>query len=324
MNKIVSIIIRTYNEDKHIRKLLDSLYNQDFPQDNMEVVVVDSGSTDDTLQIINNYPVRLVKIKPENFTFGSSLNKGIAEANGKYILLISAHCYPMNNYWISRMILPLEKNENIALVYGKQRGKNTTKFSEHQIFKKWFPEDDSGKQHYPFCNNANAAIRKKLWNEYQYNEKLTGLEDLDWANHLLEKGYVIYYQPKAGIYHIHEETFGQIFNRYKREAIALNNIFNDISFSFMDFIVMFFSNVFTDFHQSIKDSCFLKNIYSIILFRFNQFWGTYKGHKYNKRVDKKLKRKFYYPRKVSSKDNKKDYIGFIRFLKKLPRLIKRN
>lgn len=297
MDKQVSIIIRTYNEQKHIDNLLKSICEQDFPMDKLQVVMVDSGSNDKTLDIVSKYPVEIVHIKPEDFTFGYSLNKGIEHANGEYIIMISAHCYPIDNNWISNMIMPFNKDDKTGVVYGKQRGKDTTKYSEHQIFKTWFPEKTISKQSTPFCNNANCAIRRSLWEKYQYNEKLTGLEDLDWAKEMHKKGYHICYQPDAGIYHIHDETYSQIYNRYRREAIAIKNIYPDLKFGFIEFIRLLFSNIFNDILNSVRDKSIVENFTSIIAFRFFQFWGTYRGYQFNKEVAMELKKKFYYPSK---------------------------
>lgn len=317
MSKIVSIIIRTYNEEKHIDTLLNKIYTQDFKKDMLEVVIVDSGSEDNTLEIIKKYPIKLVQITPEEFTFGYSLNEGIKVASGKYMLMISAHCYPINDKWISKMIEPFEEDKNIAVVYGKQRGYDTTKYSEHQLFKTWFPNDKNGKQKDPFCNNANCAIRKSLWEIYNYDEKLTGLEDLDWANVMYKKGYDIYYQSEVGVYHIHEEKYKQVYNRYKREAIALKNIFPDTKFNFIDFITMFLSNLLTDLYSAFKENKF-KEFYGIFLFRFCQFWGAYKGNRFNKQITYELKKRFYYPRKFKT-DNKEDYIAPVKFIVRLKR-----
>ncbi|KUO74776.1 MAG: hypothetical protein APF77_10965 [Clostridia bacterium BRH_c25] len=297
MDVLTSVVIRTYNEQKHIDRLLKGIYDQQFPMDNLQVIIVDSGSTDDTLKIAGKYPVELVQIKPEDFTFGYSLNKGIEHAKGDYIIMISAHCYPMDENWISNMIEPFANDEKAAVVYGKQKGKDTTRYSEHCIFGTWFPEKAVAKQETPFCNNANCAIRRSLWEKHRYNEKLTGLEDLDWAKEIQKRGYYIYYQANAGIYHIHNETYPQIYNRYRREAIAIKNIYPDLKLGFFEFVRLLSSNIFNDVLSSISDKSVIENFTSIIAFRFFQFWGTYRGHQFNKEVAMELKKKFYYPSK---------------------------
>ncbi len=298
----ISIIIRSFNEEKHIARLLAGIQQQDLTSEQVEVILVDSGSTDATVNIAMHYDVKIINIKPEDFSFGYALNVGCEEAKGDVLLFASAHVYPTYTDWLSQMLSPFE-DEKVALVYGKQRGNEITKYSEHQIFKKWFPEESDFNQNNPFCNNANAAIRRELWLEQNYDESLTGLEDLDWARKILDKGYKIVYNAEAEIIHVHEETPKRVLNRYRREAIALKNIISEANFSFFDFLKLFVSNTFSDWLHASKEKVFIKNFLSIPVFRFMQFWGTYKGYGQKEPVDKILKKRFYYPNALKSKDS---------------------
>src|SRR3546814_11244704 len=85
----------------------------------------------------------------------------------------------------------------LPISYGKQRGNENTHYSEHQVFAKWFPENSDPCQAQPFCNNANAAIRRSLWQKSPYDEALTGLEDLAWARQALTAGRRIAYVAEA-------------------------------------------------------------------------------------------------------------------------------
>ena len=307
-NALVSIIIRAYNEERLIGKLLESIKKQNFNSDQIEIIVVDSGSEDSTLQIISNYQVKLIKIKKEDFSFGYSLNKGFEIAKGKEIILISAHCYPKSNNWISKMVEPFKDN-SIGIVYGRQVGNETTEYSENRIFSKLFPDRNEGIQEIPFCNNANCAIRKDLWSKQHYDETLSGLEDLDWAIKIGKKGYKIYYAPSACVYHLHNETHSQIKNRYKREAIAYKRINPDENFNSIDYFKMFLLNVSTDLYFAKKEKKLLKNIASIFTFRHYQFIGTHQGFNVTN-IDSDLKRIFYYPDKGG--DGKR-YVPIIEF-----------
>jgi rhamnosyltransferase len=291
----VTIVIRTFNEGQHLERLLVAAGNQDVPF-GFEVIVVDSGSTDQTVAIAKRYGARLVTITPEQFSFGFSLNKGIEAARGDYCVFVSGHCYPAHREWLANLIRPFS-DPGVALVYGKQRGDSSTKYSEHQIFQKWFPDDGEGIQSLLFCNNANAAIRRDLWQEYRYNEAITGLEDIDWARGLVGQGYFIYYAPKAEVIHVHRETYRQIFRRYEREAIALHAMYPHDSFTFIDFIKLFSLNVVSDYLHALKEGSLLYNATGILAMRLCQFWGTYKGHNYLDTVSQGLKYKFYYPKK---------------------------
>lgn len=290
-----SIVIRAFNEEDHLPRLLEEIEKQETDYD-FETILVDSGSTDSTVDIARSHEARIHRIKPENFTFGYSLNQGIEQANGRFCVIVSAHCYPATDRWLDNL-LELFENEDDALVYGKQRGNHVTRFSEHQVFARWFPEESIENQETPFCNNANAAIRRSVWEDFQYDEDLTGLEDLDWARRVRERGYRIHYAADAPVYHVHEETNSEIFNRYKREAIAFKDVFPEEQFSFLDFVQLFFSNVFSDYYHALLDGELLANFLDIPRFRFLQFWGTYQGYQFKDSVNKDLRQRFYYPRK---------------------------
>ncbi|MXR21051.1 glycosyltransferase family 2 protein, partial [Halobacterium bonnevillei] len=164
-----SIIVRCYNEADHLGKLLHGLAEQTLQE--FEIILVDSGSTDGTIEIAESFAVdEVVYIDPEDFSFGRALNYGCEAASGEFCVIASAHVYPKRDDWLEQLLDMFE--EDVALVYGKQRGNDVTTFSENQIFKQWFPAHDIERQDHPFCNNANAAIRRELWEEYPYDEQL--------------------------------------------------------------------------------------------------------------------------------------------------------
>lgn len=200
----------------------------------MEIVIVDSGSTDATVSVASCYPGKVVLIAPEEFSFGRSLNLGCREAKGEFVVIASAHVYPVNKDWLEKLLVPFA-DPQVALVYGKQRGDETTKYSERAIFARWFPDISNLRQDHPFCNNANAAIRRSVWEQVPYDETLTGLEDLDWANRAMVLGHRIAYAGEAEIVHVHNETAEHICNRYRREAIAMKHIFPQERFTLWDF-----------------------------------------------------------------------------------------
>jgi len=290
---LVSIILRTFNEEKHINTLLLEIFKQKcrFP---FEVILVDSGSTDATLEIVSRYDVKILHISPEEFSFGRSLNLGIKNAAGKYCVFTSAHCYPTGPHWLEDLVTPFEASD-VGLVYGRQTGNHLTKYSEMQIFKKWFPAHDINDSDLAFCNNANAAIRKSLWDIHPFDEMLTGLEDLDWAKFVKEKKYKIIYRTDAAVFHIHEETCKQIFNRYHREALAFKQIYPKENFSLIDFLRFFTMNVGGDYIHAVYDRVFLKNFFWIPTFRFLQFYATYKGNQFRTPISKSMQQRLYYP-----------------------------
>ena len=299
-----SIIVRAFNEEKHLGQLFKGLNQQTV--DNFEVILVDSGSTDKTREIAAgegwDFPVKILQIEPENFSFGKSLNLGINHASGDVVVIASAHIYPVYPDWLEKLIQPFE-NSRIGITYGKQRGGDTTRFSEHQIFSRWYPGQSRVQESNPFCNNANAAIRKDLWLNHRYDETLTGLEDLEWAQWAIEQNYFISYVAEAEIVHIHEDNPSGVYNRYRREAMAFKRIFPHEQFGFFDFMQLFFSNLVSDSGVAIRERKFFSEIVNISWFRLMQFWGTYRGYQQSGPLTQELRQTFYYPGRASDHYN---------------------
>jgi glycosyltransferase involved in cell wall biosynthesis len=294
-----SIVIRCYNEEKHIARLLSGILEQTVKD--VEIIIVDSGSTDATLSIASRYPVKVLSIRAEEFSFGRSLNLGCRGANGEFIVIASAHVYPVYNDWLENLLAPF-KDSDVALVYGKQRGDGKARYSEQQIYKRWYPEDSATHKRFPFCNNANAAIRRYVWEKLPYDEDITGLEDLDWAKRAIEQGCKIVYNAEAEIIHVHNEDYQQIYNRYRREAIAFKHIYPHESFHIWDFLRLFATNVVTDYFHAWHDGVFVKNLAAIPGFRFMQFLGTYRGFAKHGLITGRLRNRFYYPKGLKPRE----------------------
>ena len=305
-----SIVIRAYNEEKHLGRLLEGIARQTVKD--AEVILVDSGSTDSTVAIVESFGARVVRIPSAEFTFGRSLNFGIRAATRELIVITSAHVYPVYPDWLESLLRPFN-DEIVALTYGKQRGPDFAKFSEQQIFHQWYPDVSKSRQETVFCNNANAAIRKSLWERNPYDETLTGLEDLAWAKWVKEQGYAIAYVAEAEIIHVHNETPHGVFNRYRREAMAFKRIHPEASFSVYDFLRLTAMNVFSDLWHATREGALWKNIASIFWFRFMQFHGTRLGYRESSLLTPQLRETFYYARERKKKEDEKRNIEPIRY-----------
>lgn len=310
MSPVCSIVIRAFNEEAHISKLLDGIRHQTI--DDVQVILVDSGSSDRTVEIANRYRVQVVSIQPQDFTFGRSLNLGISHAKADFVVFASAHVYPVYPDWLERLLEPFN-DEKVALSYGKQRGMETTQFSEHRIFEHWFPDISTNNQSHPFCNNANAAIRKKLWEQNTYNEILPGLEDLAWARWAHEQGYRIAYVAEAEIVHVHNESWRGISNRYRREGMAFKMIYPQEQFGIPELLKAFLTNVKNDLKIAKRDKIINKVWKSVLGFRWNQFYGTYLGYHQSGPLTWQLKQTFYYPRNGHQIDKKEREIKPIHY-----------
>jgi rhamnosyltransferase len=289
-----SIVIRTYNEQRFLPDLLAGIRAQrtDFEH---ETVLVDSGSTDQTVAIAEQFACRIERIEKAQFSFGRSLNIGCRAAQGDCLVFVSGHCIPADEHWLARLVAPLGR-EAIAYTYGCQRGNGLSRFSECQIFGKYFPEQTRVPQEGFYCNNANAALLRNVWEQHPFDEELTGLEDMHLSKQLVAKGFKVGYVADATVYHLHDESWAQIRRRFEREAIALQHIMPEIHLSITDVLRYFTSAVLLDLGSALQKKTLRRRAAEIFMYRLMQFWGAYRGNHMHRRVSHARKEQYFYPR----------------------------
>lgn len=167
---------------------------------------------------------------------------------------------------------------------------------------RWFPTRSVDHQDFPFCNNANAAVRRTVWRALPYDEELTGLEDLDWAKRAQDQGHAISYVAGATVVHAHDETWSEVVNRYRREAIAHKRIYPEQHMSAFDATRLALGNIGSDYVHAVRDGVLGRNLSSIPWFRAAQFWGTYRGFRQRGAASAVLRRHFYYPHGLRRQD----------------------
>lgn len=289
-----SVVVRTLNEALYLRELLEGIANQQTEDLQVEVVLVDSGSTDDTLAIAERYGCRILHIKREDFSFGRSLNIGCEAADGDILVITSGHCVPADPQWLLALCQPLLDGK-AEYSYGKQLGGTNTYFSEIRIFEKYFPSQSQIPQQGFYCNNANSALLKSTWKRFQFDEELTGLEDMELAQRLVKNGGKVAYVAEARVYHYHSETWAQVRRRFEREAIALQSIMPNVHVSFLDAVRYTVSSVWRDWVHARNAGVWMKEAREIALYRYYQYSGSYKGNREHRMLSHAEKDKYFYP-----------------------------
>lgn len=291
---MISVVIRTFNEERHLGELLQSIRMQNVDLE-VEVVVVDSGSTDRTQSIAEAMRCRIIHIEKSRFSFGRSLNLGCSEARGQYLVFVSGHCIPVGPDWLRLLVAPLRTGD-VQYAYGRQVAGPSTKFSERQHFRRYFPEHSAIPQEGFFCNNANAALLRSSWAELPFDEELTGLEDMAMAKAIVARGGRIGYVAEAPVYHLHDESWRTIRNRFEREAVALQGIMPQVHVTFADFTRYLTSAILLDCGAALQEGRLLAEAFPIVAFRTMQFWGTYRGNNEHRRLSQAMKDRYFFPR----------------------------
>lgn len=223
MDKIhpqISIIILTKNNGNTIGKVLQKIKIQQIDFD-CEIFIIDSGSSDDTIEQISQYNVRLFTIPPGDFGHGKTRNVASGFASGDYLVYLSADAIPANEYWLRNLVDKLA-DETIGATFGRQVSYEDTTPMEQFFILKNYPPDKSTQNQYSshdlnmnaFFSNVNSAIKRSVWNKFKFSEMLIISEDHDWARRVQDAGYSIEYAPDAMVTHSHNYNLLQVFRRY--------------------------------------------------------------------------------------------------------------
>jgi len=298
---LATIVIRTLNEAEYLADLLVMIGRQKTNGLDHEVVLVDSGSTDGTIETARRHGCRITTIDKRDFSFGRSLNRGCEMAKGDILVFISGHCIPVDEHWLQTLCQPVFDGV-VSYAYGRQIGDDDSHFSECRIFAKHYPKANLIPQEGFFCNNANAALLKTAWAARRFNEDLTGLEDMELAKWLLANDHRLGYVAQAPVFHHHRETWSLVRVRFEREAIALQQIMPEVHLSRFDVVRYILLSVFLDWKSALRHGKLLANWKSILRYRISQYIGSYAGSNNQRHLSKSRKEKFFYPAVDESDD----------------------
>lgn len=212
------MVIRAKNEARFIGETLAALF-QPGALAPRQVVVVDSGSTDGTQDIVRAFPTTLIQIQPSEFTYGYALNLGVANVDGELVATLSAHSLPARADWLAQLMLPFAQ-PRVAGVYGRQLPRANATLPELLGMRLTGLLSETPKllDRQPLFSNANGAFRRSLWLEHPFDERLGGAEDIAWVRTMQERGYLIAYQPSAAVYHSHGEPLLRHLRRASRDV----------------------------------------------------------------------------------------------------------
>ena len=233
----VSIVIPTKNAGMLLDQVLQAVYGQQTSYD-YEVICVDSGSKDNTLEIIQKYPVKLYQIPSEEFGHGKTRNYGASKGTGEYIVFITQDAVPASERWLENFINAMKMEDGIAGGFGihyPYPDCNWIDKRDLEVHFKGFGETntvyylddrdrynmDEGYRHLlSFFSDNNSCLKRSVWEKYPY-EDVDFAEDQIWAKKIIEMGYKKVYCPFAPVYHSHNYGLKTYFGRYYDEHKGL-------------------------------------------------------------------------------------------------------
>jgi rhamnosyltransferase len=216
-----SISILTKNEELNIGACLTAVFSQKF-DGKFDVLIVDSGSTDATLEIARRFPIRIEQILPEEFHHARTRNFAAALGKGAIIVNLSGDAIPASETWLQELLANFN-DPSVGAVYGRQFPKPASTMERHDTFDAIYGEErivkdpahqnGIGFRFYHF-SDVNSALRRSMWESIPYPEDFKTFEDLAIAKRILDAGWKIVYEPKAPVFHSHHYTAKQLLKRY--------------------------------------------------------------------------------------------------------------
>jgi rhamnosyltransferase len=216
----VSIIIPTYNGGELLGKTLAAIFAQQTSK-SFEVVIIDSGSKPDTLEIIRQFPVRLFEIPNSEFNHGATRDMGAEKSEGEFLILINQDATPGNSEWLDLMVKPMLDNPEIAAVQGgiKERDDMGRFFWESCGERFYFTSESKNwiaRFHNMGFSTVNCAIRRSIWQSHPFG-KISIFEDKAFQQQIHDQGTEIVYSD-GFVYHTHDYTYSQLRRRCEDEG----------------------------------------------------------------------------------------------------------
>ena len=222
----ISVVIPVKNEAGKIKDCIEGILSQSIPV--LEIIVIDSGSTDNTVELLREYEiVKIVEIPSVEFNHGETRNLGVSYAAGEFVILTVGDAKPYDNHWIKNLLAGFD-DERVAGVCGIQvveHHKNNnpvewfrpvdkvTKITKYAYSKDQFNKlsPDEKKQACSW-DDVTAMYKRSVLQEIPFR-RTSYCEDAIWAQDALLAGHTIAYNPSARVYHYHFENKDFTFKR---------------------------------------------------------------------------------------------------------------
>ena len=294
--RFVSVVVPTYNRKEILMECLISLFNQTYPKDKYEIIVVNDGSTDGTEEVLKEYakkaPCIFKWFSQENKGPSAARNLGIEHAKGEIICFTDDDCIA-DEKWIENLVKEFT-NEKVGGVGGE-----IVAYNPKTLVEKYGISFDQRNVSKVSLITGNCAYKKKVFEEVGlFDTKLKGLEDIDFGIRVKMKGYELNFAPDAIVFHRHYNTLRSLIKRKYKEGIQFACLSKKYTKHFNPQYASIFllralrTLILLPLRMSKNKSAFLRDIFSIIVL-ISTFLGflrgmlleEYPGNKITEKID---------------------------------------
>jgi len=255
---MISVVIRSKNEEKALEFLLKNLTNR-YHEDIDEIIVIDNKSIDNTKQICESYKAKYIPI--EHFSYGGSANLAAESAKNDFVVLFSAHCYPVSHDFFKLILQKFQNQNNLA-------GLRCIHYDRDY---KYYIEGVTANHDFNGAGLmfACSAFSKKVWKKFPFKQDIVTYEDKEWTKRVLENGYQIEIIPSIFCYYIKRNRKQKYF-RFKNDVVGCYQLFHT-NYSFLNEMKLFFSEIINFFTNAFLDLFYIfRRFYFMIRFFINK------------------------------------------------------
>lgn len=209
----VSVVVPTYNNARKLPACLDALLQQDLSPDCYEILVVDDGSSDDTLHVLNSYASKAPNLRylhQPNAGPAAARNQGARKARGRVLMFTDDDCVVQPD-WIRQMRCPIVQSEGLVVgVKGAYRTRQTSpvaRFAQREFEDRYRKLLTS--EHIDFVDTYSAAFDRQVFlslGGFDTSFRTANNEDTEFSYRMAEAGYRMAFNPEAIVYHTHPDT----------------------------------------------------------------------------------------------------------------------
>jgi rhamnosyltransferase len=225
---VISVVIPVKDGGADLVRCLEAIARQQV-EEQVEVVVVDSGSSDGSAAQARSLGARVQEIEPVEFGHGRTRNLGARLARGDVLVFTTQDAYPADDAWLATLVSPLRSSVDVAGVYGRQLPHATARPPERYFLdflygpaprvQRW---DGPGQPTFEatLFSNVNGAMPRALWSEFPFADDLIMSEDQEWSRRVLLAGRELVYEPRAAVHHSHAYTLAGAFRRFFDSGVS--------------------------------------------------------------------------------------------------------
>jgi rhamnosyltransferase len=225
---VISVVIPVKDGGSDLARCLGAIKSQDV-DDEVEMLVIDSGSSDRSVEIARESGARVHEIPASEFGHGRTRNLGAELAKGEVLVFTSQDASAVGSKWLTRLVRPLRSQEQVAGVYGRQLPNADATPPERYFLDFLYgaepriqrlETDGEPSFEQTLFSNVNAAITRAVWQEFPFADDLIMSEDQEWSRRVLRAGYELVYEPEAVVHHSHRYTIAGAFRRFFDSGVS--------------------------------------------------------------------------------------------------------